>query len=639
MGLLQDNSDLFYGGLNFTIYASKARAKPIKDTAGRTTKYVEYEIIVERAFVEREAGQDDTSSVLEDMRRILTTQGLPLSYNDKGFGILDVDQVNVKDVRFGPEPELFDFQPFGSGVSAMVNWKVKTWIPACPPPDEDHFFDALAEFCFDQEHSLDKDGYSTISVRGVIEIAMTRMADGRKIPDHVDAYRERVQTTVPIGFDRQGFDWKTDMSKRIANFSWQDVQIRDALPQNITSTTLKHETRAKMPFVRWENTISGTVIPPPNVTKEFAFRTFLSLAMARWSFARNFRGNAADLLPIPPAAGGGVGGIIADVRQMLGGGADPVGLVAIIPLDARFGNEIAGRGVDCSFSYFVVRYLRLFAAVRSTGIWEPYPDTNFVQWRISMNRKKVTDVRGPSHVVFRKEDDSIVDLCVTQAPRIAPPNIIAGRADGGELGPNAINNRGFAVLGGPGENPNDPPLQNPEGSWVYYRLEVNYEEPRGRYARHRPLAGTVSDTSGPDAFGSVGALRSARRNSPASARTTQADILQEIGAPEPVVYLEGMATRIGEGVPMPRLISFRGMTAVLNRVVRWKEAQVGRWGDLRIMKAVWRQEYLLEKPPVGVLPRAADPLLNADGDNAPSMAGTQNMISGASGTPVITLGG
>lgn len=177
------------------------------------------------------------------------------------------------------------------------------------------------------------------------------------------------------------------------------------------------------------------------------------------------------------------------------------------------------------------------------------------------------------------------------------------------------------------EGPHGPPaegaltepltLPRPEQSWLEYNIIATYDEETGRFARHKPLSGTLEE--------SHAAPLDAARSTAAQYRASVAggdgscvwvgaqDILQEVGAPAGVVWLEGYAVRIGASIPLPNLLSFGGALAVLDRTYATAPITIGRWGDMRIVLRRWRRRYLLAKPPERPQGGLVDPVLGFNG--------------------------
>ncbi len=127
--ILPDVGILFYNGCTFSpLYESNISGRCVKDEAQRTVIYMEYTITVD-GYVTMPAGAPDTSATMNNMRQILSKQGGELRYIGRGNDIeVNVPGGRTKDVKWGPIPEILEFQPLGGGRSAKVKWTVKVHI-------------------------------------------------------------------------------------------------------------------------------------------------------------------------------------------------------------------------------------------------------------------------------------------------------------------------------------------------------------------------------------------------------------------------------------------------------------------------------------------------------------------------------
>jgi len=640
---------LSYGNFLFTIYKSSVTARPVLDSSGRTTKWVDFDITVDRALVEPNfnVGDTTTDNVLSDMRVQLNKTGQRLEFEDKGYGSLTVNDPGgeVWDANYGPHPNLMEWNPSGNDQNAIVKWSCKTSIPQC---GDAKFRFAIAEMNYTIDHTIDEDGFPKITTNGHIVIPATRLSD-TAISDHVDVYRQEIQTQVPVGFQRVNQKYSFNEAKTQLNFSWDDVGLKSPLVNGCTQCKVTHKASSQGPaFAVWNHSLGGTINVPPQVDKSHALRVFLSIAAERMEAARNAivanlnqlaqanRVVADAINGIFRAAGFGAQGLVIPVR------VNPT--IAVIPKFFSVSNDPLAHGSQFQFDWFVSLRQNIESCVANMGLWRPLiAGQQFEAWRQSMEKLNVTNVRGPHQMRWLPSDDAIIDLCVSG--NIDPPangEVAAQRQQaqgprgaGGGSGPTTSNlpsanpdpsgalNRSLASLysnAGDIDPVTGQPslamsLPNPEASWIAYENVLIYREPRGRYARHRPLSGTVTDpTVIVDAAGDAGDLGRIRNFTVATASKTVPDILQEIDAPFGVVTLKGGAIRLGACTPMPNLLTCRGAIAKRNRIVECIPNQViGRMGDIPLVKTTWEIEFLLVAPPKGSLPVLSDPVMGIDG--------------------------
>ncbi len=637
---------LSYGGIPFTVYKSQVSAKPVPDSSGRTTKAVTHSIQVRRSLVEPDTGETTTDNVLAEMRDTLTKYGLPLILDLKGYGPLRVNvDHRVRDINFGPKPQLLSWDPAGNDKNAIVDWNCETTIPECA--DARYQF-GIAELNYTIEHRWDRDGYSRISTQGHLEIPMTLRAGSRRLPDHVDRYREQLLTQAPLGFNRVDPVFRMNEAKTRLDFSWVDEAMRVGLPTGTTQVKFKHRASAPGPaFLEWMNNLSATISVPITVQdKSFALRVFLSIVADRLdTLRRNFPVAPAPAQP-PPAANGGWWQNVA--AQVVMGSAPGGGLSSVVAasgagrpqfcvLPMRFSveNDPTSAATSFEYSYRVILRRTLQEAVAAQGVWRNFPGASFSDWRRYMEQSKVFSVRGPHDLRWNPSDEAVIDLCATGRPSVAQPRVGAsssggsggtwGSSGGGGGGGGSVRNPELKVLGGSSPDDLDPSqantrrwlsLPNPEATWVAYTNVLIYRETQPRYARHRPLAGKVYEPQ--PRTDAAGDPRQMSRNPVGTVATATKDVpdtLQEIDAPPALVILRGGAVRLGEDTPLPNLLTCKGLLARRNMVLETWQRTIAHMGDIPLIQRYWEIEFLLDTPPMGRLPVLADPVQGMRGGN------------------------
>ncbi len=126
---LPDVGILIYNGCKFSpLYETNVAGRCVKDDSQRTIMYMEY-ILTADGYVTMPDGAADTNGTMRALRRLLSKQGGELRYIGRGNDIeVNVPGSAVKDVKWGPIPEVLDFQPLGGGRSAKIKWSVKVHI-------------------------------------------------------------------------------------------------------------------------------------------------------------------------------------------------------------------------------------------------------------------------------------------------------------------------------------------------------------------------------------------------------------------------------------------------------------------------------------------------------------------------------
>lgn len=179
---------LEYNGCDFSpLFATTVNGIAVKDEANRTVKYMEYTLTAD-GYVTLPSGQNDIVNAMKELRALLSAQGGSLIYKGRGNDIVvNTPGSKVTDVAWGPVPEVLDFTPLGVGKSAHIVWQVKVRIP-----EESANANPKPVLQFNQENTVTygEDGYSTLSIRGTLEIPLTRTTQDERVSQTtVDSYR------------------------------------------------------------------------------------------------------------------------------------------------------------------------------------------------------------------------------------------------------------------------------------------------------------------------------------------------------------------------------------------------------------------------------------------------------------------
>lgn len=251
--VLPDVGTLSYNGIRFSsLYRSEVHGGVIQDEAARTTKFLEWGLEVE-GMVTLKEGDANTDQTWIGIRKRLSAHGAALLYSGNGFGGLNVNVEggSVWDVAFGPVPKVIHFQPMGAGRGAIVRWQVLVRIPELPmistfragPDSESSGVVALRnvqdirdipragsvlQYNWESSVTYDEMGYSGLSIRGTLEIPMTRASvNNRTIFDTADAFRS---AWMDIQIDLSKFKvtrrhFQTSRDKRTSEFEFVCEEI------------------------------------------------------------------------------------------------------------------------------------------------------------------------------------------------------------------------------------------------------------------------------------------------------------------------------------------------------------------------------------------------------------------------------
>jgi hypothetical protein len=221
-------------------------------------------------------------------RQRISKAGARLIIEHDGFGpTLDINGGGVKDVAWGPKPRVIDWNPVGHTNSVEVTWEVEWQIPICDgssPPN----FTGLSSFSYGVSFDIDERGYTTRTISGNIQIALSRQNGGRNLVDSVDNYRNKVNFAKPTNFQRRT-SWQVSEDKRTANFTIVDSEIAspNAWPAGVVSINATHRASWQRTSVRRVmNTISATIEMSPDEHKARSWMIFRGLVEKRIVYAK-----------------------------------------------------------------------------------------------------------------------------------------------------------------------------------------------------------------------------------------------------------------------------------------------------------------------------------------------------------------
>lgn len=302
---LPDVGTLSYNGITFSpLFSSYVSGKVIKDEARRTTKLMEYRLSVEGYVTVNDDAIDINSSV-DNMRKLLQQHGKSLTYSGRGFDLLP----STLEVAWGPQPELIEFQPLGGGLSAKVKWEVVFRTPDVTPGRyrPKGFGDAaknpLLQFNYETSLTYGEDYYSSMSVKGTMEIPISRRNIANNNPGNntrlvlssVDHVREELDRRIFSGIDLSRFFvtrrvYNVSRDKRTMQF---DIQIDEKPymdnPPNCTVARGSYNVRpakAGPGLVLWLCTLRATYTVAGNKPRRWAWVSFLLLLQLRMKFAQ-----------------------------------------------------------------------------------------------------------------------------------------------------------------------------------------------------------------------------------------------------------------------------------------------------------------------------------------------------------------
>jgi hypothetical protein len=603
---MPDDAQLTYNAVTFgTLTSSSLSGEPIKDDAGRVTKFVAWTLSV-KSYVTAPPG-GDTDAAMQSIAARLSVCAEHLTYRGRGFDF-DVNGPGPSDAFHGPIPTLISFQPLGTDQAARVEWKVKFHLPYC---DDDINQAALLMLNYETAYSVDADQYTTRHVGISVEIPMTNRGRFGPAVDTVDRTLEQVLPPLIPGFRRGEVHRRLSRNGSRMEVSFDDVEVPRALPRAASVADLKWKVSSKlqgMGFTQWHANLSGTIRVVAGRDPALAWNVFwLTLDNKLRTIERNVNAPVRNG-PRRPDVPGEVDGPLVPGRKF-------------IFTDLSVETDEYGKDTRVNLSLLIFRS-SLQSILRDSGMWN-YLGNGMAAWQGSTYFR---NGRGSAGLRHRVEDDPVINVCNTVPNRPGPPpqkqTGDPGRFPGGLGGP--PDNRfqaQTAVVG-----PTDPRLTgqfgvtgqanggdqaDAEDSWVQWWCELEVLE-HDHVARHKPVGAPT--TNRPPAAPVNNYRATARLVLPdlPPERSSVPDEIQEVAAPSYTVVLRGGAIRAFHEIEHPRLLRVGGVEAV-QAWRRYLCRPVSRCGPVVIWGARWEVGYLLPSAPNGPLPVPADPFLGLDG--------------------------
>lgn len=363
--LLPANGVLRYNGYTFdgAVHVNVS-SKMVQDEASRTVLYHEITISVQ-AVVANTSGTDGD---LHALRRQLGEQGKALIFTSHGFGNdLVVNSGGVRDVRWGPKPQVISWTPIGAGNACEVEWQVTTCVPLCEMSPYPRFTGVMS-INYSVSYALDEKGYTTRTISGHLLIAQTR--NGRNVPDSADRYRHLIAPRQPLGYHRT-YHWDTSADKSRLDFTITDTQkqTHNAYPPGVVEIRGSHRVSYSRRSGFLKNRINLDIEMAADRSILEAYQIMLNIVGRRRAAATTN------------------------------------GKVVFIE-DVSVDEDLFSRRAGFSIGY------RLTGSVKDiltgTGLWTPL-NYNWTQWALSM--APTFNDRGHSGLSHQPASDAIIDLC------------------------------------------------------------------------------------------------------------------------------------------------------------------------------------------------------------------------------------
>ncbi len=550
-----------YNGYVFDGYVrSKVEARFRWDEAHRTIVAVEYHFHV-TFYVG--AKDDDADNQMAFIRSQLEAVGGSLQYKGgKGIGPFEVNSGGVRDVDFGPAPELHTFDPVGNGITVKCEWSCVAVIPY-GISGLGRTTGALMAFNYEYDYDIDEQGLTTITFSGYLEIPVTRRNSADKtLVDNADNYWDQINYASAPGYKRMRQERKLSKSKKRLDFNIQDREIPVALPYNMVTAEATHRISSNLGqhrgFAVWNNTISGSFTVAPDKNKNEAWLKAKMLIQNRILQAK--RSTKKD---------------------------------CVIPQSVDISENIFTKQTNFSISYYVIGLATISFHLKASGLWTTLP-WNFAGYDRSLKSTvNANDHRGYAKLKFKNEYDLIIDLLGTppKSPKIDPDSDV-----------NTSNSNDF------------PPFPKPDkaNSWLYYSLNMELIED-DRVVRHKPMDHNPKPLPPVlNAMLPVPEFDKLLIDQDVAVAQPKQDIIQRVSDPSYTVILSGRGIRVGYDITTPRLAQLNDIP-LTQKFARERQRSISQYNGIGINYAQWYIEYICPMDPKG-LKIPTNPWLRLNGD-------------------------
>lgn len=539
-----------YNGYTFGEYSHVSfSAEMVEDNAQRTVLYHRGKLRVQ-TVIAAESGDAYVGYHFRRIRQLLSKAGQQLDINHEGFGpplSINSSSSGVYDVCFGPKPRFISWEPVGNTNAVEVIWECEYCLPICDGQSGVRY-EGLSALNYGISYRIDKFGYTTRTVSGYLEIAMTRA--GYSIPDTADAYREVIEVPKPIDYERES-SWQLSPDKRRADFVITDSQIKshNAYPVGVVSIRANHR-------VGWSRRNSAILVNSINATIELAHNQSRGRA---WDIFRNL------------------------VSQRTQVALDLGDYVMLESLEAD--EELYGHAISFSLSYRIISEYSgaLSKFLTSSGLFKHVGtgvvESDWGHWSDSL--ASIQSTRGLSQLEHSASEDAIVDLCVDAVPPQVPiPYIVPSN-------PPTV----FASLC----NAKPPP----DKSYVRFEAAITSIE---------DVPATMQITVGGDDLEPIefDPADPSSGNGDTDASKNIVRFIEE--APAGLRFQwTGYAERLGYDIPKPGKLEFGGKTLRRIGKAKFRRKYLGKFFCQPLYGAAWNMMYVVDERPTEVPTDESDP--------------------------------
>jgi hypothetical protein len=308
---------------------------------------------------------------------------------------------------------------------------VKTRVPRLPAAGN-RVFQTVLQFNCETSVTYDEAGFSTISIRGILEIPLTRLTQAdRNVPNTVDDFRSTwIQSAIDAieSIDLTRFrvtrrEFPISRDKRTMEWDFQAEELPYmGLPPEVTIARGSYTVRpskASMALINWFCTLRVTYTVRKDRPRRFAWAAFLALLRIRMRASESSQEPILNQNPGPglpqPGFAAGPGAQIAYqfatyLRSLFRRPAPqplvpgPGGTAWLVDFQIEEGMYLDSRSITFSASW---KLITTFASIlKASGIWKKEPTHGGNTWKAS-----VQDIMGwTSWEENRINGDVIVDF-------------------------------------------------------------------------------------------------------------------------------------------------------------------------------------------------------------------------------------
>jgi len=507
-----------YGSFTFSPYVETTvfDAKPQRDQANRTITHTALTITLRDTITSQ--GSLSLDQIMASASVQLQQDAGAFQYVNKGFGNLTVNMPGsaVRDVKWGPKVLGLTFKPTGNQ-AAKLTWTIELNIPmSCVSPQYQF---ALMAANYSVSYTTDAHGYSTRTVKGYLEIPMTRNSPGdRTLSDDADSYFEKIFPDAPPGFkplprsrdlseDKRRLDF-TISYEEMPPMPWQTSVVEPKVTHSISNTPGN--------LSKWTGVMRGTYVMSRDVPRYVAIAKFLEFAVDR-----------------------------IDYTSSRPTGIQPGEQIFVVPLAFTMDEDVYGReGGTFSLTYSFTSHFS--ALLGNSAFWKQLSSADYGKWKASL-ANTVFAPRGNAGLRHAPSEDAIIDPCLQPAVPLDDA--------GGVTQLSTFTQTSLRTI----------PKPVPSSSWLGYEAELHtISKPSLMAMKQLPLVPlqqvSLRTTTLQDLL--TRTAPSGLANISGQVPAGVLDVVQQRATPRNAIWLVGRAMRAGYEIPAPQIDSIGGVPVI-----------------------------------------------------------------------------